>query len=82
MKLPCYGIDCYDLTWQYLCLDRYDFTCQHLCLTQLTAASAKGWTGLQSLWGEPKTTLATADTSPGEKTSLLSIGGYGSGAAG
>lgn len=50
--------------------------------SKLTAASSKGWTGLQSLWGEPKTTLATADTSPGEKTSLLGIGGYGSGASG
>ncbi|XP_076462234.1 ADP-ribosylation factor GTPase-activating protein 1-like isoform X2 [Babylonia areolata] len=50
--------------------------------SKLSAASAKGWTGLQSLWGEPKTTLATADTSPGEKTSLLGMGGYGSGAAG
>nr|KAG5709552.1 hypothetical protein BaRGS_001602 [Batillaria attramentaria] len=50
--------------------------------SKLTAASSKGWTGLQSLWGEPKTTLATADTSPGEKTSLLGLGGYGSGASG
>ncbi|KAL8598548.1 hypothetical protein ACOMHN_051336 [Nucella lapillus] len=50
--------------------------------SKLSAASSKGWTGLQSLWGEPKTTLATADTSPGEKTSLLGMGGYGSGAAG
>ncbi|KAK7101294.1 ADP-ribosylation factor GTPase-activating protein 1-like isoform X2 [Littorina saxatilis] len=50
--------------------------------SKLGAASSKGWTGLQSLWGEPKTTLTSADTSPGEKTSLLGIGGYGSGAAG
>ncbi|XP_025109780.1 LOW QUALITY PROTEIN: ADP-ribosylation factor GTPase-activating protein 1-like [Pomacea canaliculata] len=50
--------------------------------SKLSAASAKGWTGLQSLWGEPKTTLATADTSPGEKTSLLGMGGYGSNSAG
>ncbi|XP_029639125.1 ADP-ribosylation factor GTPase-activating protein 1-like isoform X3 [Octopus sinensis] len=46
---------------------------------KLSSASAKGWQGLSSsLWGgEPKTTLATADTSPGEKTSLLG-GGNGS----
>lgn len=42
------------------------------CL-QLTSASTKGWKDLSSLWGEPKTTLATADTSPGEKTSLLAM---------
>ncbi|GAB1607250.1 ADP-ribosylation factor GTPase-activating protein 1-like isoform X2 [Argonauta hians] len=43
---------------------------------KLSSASAKGWQGLSSsLWGgEPKTTLATADTSPGEKTSLLGAG--------
>ncbi|XP_067679916.1 ADP-ribosylation factor GTPase-activating protein 1-like isoform X2 [Haliotis asinina] len=43
--------------------------------SKLTAASTKGWRDLQSLWGEPKTTLATADTSPGEKTSLLGAKG-------
>lgn len=47
--------------------------------SKLSSAGTKGWQGLSStLWGgEPKTTLATADTSPGEKTSLLS-GGNGS----
>ncbi|XP_041359984.1 ADP-ribosylation factor GTPase-activating protein 1-like isoform X2 [Gigantopelta aegis] len=41
--------------------------------SKLTAASTKGWKDLSSLWAEPKTTLATADTSPCEKTSLLGI---------
>lgn len=44
--------------------------------SKLSSAGTKGWQGLSStLWGgEPKTTLATADTSPGEKTSLLGGG--------
>ncbi|XP_021344332.1 uncharacterized protein LOC110444266, partial [Mizuhopecten yessoensis] len=37
----------------------------------LSSASSKGWTNFQSLWGEPKTTLSSVDTSPGEKSSLL-----------
>ncbi|GFS01515.1 ADP-ribosylation factor GTPase-activating protein 1 [Elysia marginata] len=47
--------------------------------SKLSAAGTKGWKDLQSLWGEPKTTLNSADTSPGEKSSLLSRGSYGSG---
>ncbi|CAL1526913.1 unnamed protein product [Lymnaea stagnalis] len=47
--------------------------------SKLSAAGTKGWKDLQSLWGEPKTTLTSADTSPGEKSSLLSRASYGSG---
>ncbi|KAK3800093.1 hypothetical protein RRG08_015060 [Elysia crispata] len=47
--------------------------------SKLSAAGTKGWKDLQSLWGEPKTTLNSADTSPGEKSSLLGRGSYGSG---
>ncbi|XP_033736871.1 ADP-ribosylation factor GTPase-activating protein 1-like isoform X1 [Pecten maximus] len=39
--------------------------------SKLSSASSKGWTNFQSLWGEPKTTLSSVDTSPGEKSSLL-----------
>lgn len=39
--------------------------------SKISAASAKGWTGFQSLWGDQKTTLSSVDTSPGEKSSLL-----------
>ncbi|XP_064604283.1 ADP-ribosylation factor GTPase-activating protein 1-like isoform X2 [Liolophura sinensis] len=46
--------------------------------SKLTSVSTKGWKDLSSLWGEPKTTLATADTSPGEKTSLLAMKADGS----
>ncbi|WAR22762.1 ARFG1-like protein [Mya arenaria] len=41
---------------------------------KLSSVGAKGWGNLQSLWGEPKTTLNTVDTSPGEKSSLLGGG--------
>ncbi|CAG5123167.1 unnamed protein product, partial [Candidula unifasciata] len=47
--------------------------------SKLTAAGTKGWKDLQSLWGEPKTTLTSADTSPGEKSSLLGKTAYTSG---
>ncbi|XP_005110329.2 ADP-ribosylation factor GTPase-activating protein 1 [Aplysia californica] len=47
--------------------------------SKLSAAGTKGWKDLQSLWGEPKTTLTSADTSPGEKSSLLGRSSYGSG---
>ncbi|KAK0069619.1 ADP-ribosylation factor GTPase-activating protein 1 [Biomphalaria pfeifferi] len=47
--------------------------------SKLSAAGTKGWKDLQSLWSEPKTTLTSADTSPGEKSSLLSRSSYGSG---
>ncbi|VDI32172.1 ADP-ribosylation factor GTPase-activating protein 1 [Mytilus galloprovincialis] len=40
--------------------------------SKLTTASSKGWTNFSSLWGEPKTTLSSVDTSPGEKSNLLS----------
>lgn len=40
--------------------------------SKLSTASSKGWSNLQSFWGEPKTTLSTVDTSPGEKSTLLS----------
>ncbi|XP_074640272.1 ADP-ribosylation factor GTPase-activating protein 1-like isoform X2 [Tubulanus polymorphus] len=43
--------------------------------TKMSSASLKGWRDISSLWSDPKTTLATADTSPGEGTSLL--GGSG-----
>ncbi|KAH3695274.1 ADP-ribosylation factor GTPase-activating protein 1-like [Dreissena polymorpha] len=42
--------------------------------SKLSSVGAKGWGNLQSLWGEPKTTLNTVDTSPGEKSSLLGGG--------
>lgn len=42
--------------------------------SKLSSAGAKGWGNLQSLWGEPKTTLNSVDTSPGEKSSLLGDG--------
>ncbi|KAK3089333.1 hypothetical protein FSP39_002793 [Pinctada imbricata] len=42
---------------------------------KLSSASSKGWSNFQSLWGEPKTTLSTVDTSPGEKSSLLTAQG-------
>ncbi|KAL4236699.1 ADP-ribosylation factor GTPase-activating protein 1 [Mactra antiquata] len=42
--------------------------------SKLSSVGAKGWGNLQSLWGEPKTTLSTVDTSPGEKSSLLGGG--------
>uniref|UniRef100_A0A0B7AR18 Uncharacterized protein n=1 Tax=Arion vulgaris TaxID=1028688 RepID=A0A0B7AR18_9EUPU len=45
--------------------------------SKLSAAGTKGWKDLQSLWGEPKTTLTSADTSPGEKSSLLGKSSYG-----
>ncbi|KAL5016213.1 hypothetical protein ScPMuIL_005802 [Solemya velum] len=34
-------------------------------------AGSKGWKEVSSLWNDPKTTLGTVDTSPGEKSSLL-----------
>ncbi|KAK3592161.1 hypothetical protein CHS0354_019452 [Potamilus streckersoni] len=43
--------------------------------SKLQSVGAKGWGNLQSLWGEPKTTLSSVDTSPGEKSSLLGGGG-------
>ncbi|XP_045157548.2 ADP-ribosylation factor GTPase-activating protein 1-like [Mercenaria mercenaria] len=42
--------------------------------SKLSSVGAKGWGNLQSLWGEPKTTLSSVDTSPGEKSSLLGGG--------
>lgn len=40
--------------------------------SKITNVSSKGWTNFSSLWGEPKTTLSSVDTSPGEKSNLLS----------
>lgn len=42
--------------------------------SKLSSVGAKGWGNFQSLWGEPKTTLNSVDTSPGEKSSLLGDG--------
>lgn len=42
--------------------------------SKLSSVGAKGWGNLQSLWSEPRTTLGTVDTSPGEKSSLLGGG--------
>ncbi|CAG5130158.1 unnamed protein product [Candidula unifasciata] len=46
--------------------------------SKLSAAGTKGWKDLQSLWSQSKTTLTSLETSPGEKSSLLSRS-YGSG---